>query len=496
MTEQTGVPDHRCGFELEEAIGRRGRRDKIGCCWRVTWRDTDRCIWHAEVENKPIEELKAARVDGPERLDGAYLVGVDADFHGSANDNLSFRGCELGYTNFSNGEFGWTDFYNAELSDAQFHDANLHRATFTCANLSHAEFHNTNLQGASFDAASLYNAQFHDADLLSAIFRGADVISAKFHNADLSCACFEDAKLKGAQFNNADLRDAHFNRATLSGGDCTDADARMADFSHALLHSTLFTRTDCREATFTDAFLYQAVFSDTRIDSQTIFYEPEIASNTSRPTVVYEDYDLIDSQPVILREESRFPEVTPSEGIPWAKLPEETHPLEAAEWVYRRLEKLHEENALSEDTRQYHVNKEEARRKYQRESGESARFVVSTFLWYVTGHGESISRLFASAAVLIVSCGILYPLAGGFESSSTGTVHQIPLTELHQVISPDGATTLLQGIYFSIITFTTIGYGDLYPTGVGSKVLVGFESLSGAILVALFVFILGRRIAR
>jgi hypothetical protein len=56
-------------------------------------------------------------------------------------------------------------------------------------------------------------------------------------------------------------------------------------------------------------------------------------------------------------------------------------------------------------------------------------------------------------------------------------------------------TTFLQGLYFSIITFTTIGYGDLYPTGTLSKTLVGIESLAGAIFIALFIFVLGRQAA-
>lgn len=113
-----------------------------------------------------------------------------------------------------------------------------------------------------------------------------------------------------------------------------------------------------------------------------------------------------------------------------------------------------------------------------------------------TEKGESISRIFGSAAILILACGICYPLVGGIGSSSTGTVYSIPLTEFHRIASLDSAATLLQGIYFSVITFTTIGYGDLYPIGAGSKLLVGFESLSGAILIALFVFVLGRRVAR
>lgn len=63
-------------------------------------------------------------------------------------------------------------------------------------------------------------------------------------------------------------------------------------------------------------------------------------------------------------------------------------------------------------------------------------------------------------------------------------------------VAVGGLGEFLWGLYFSVITFTTIGYGDLYPVGTFAKVLVGAESLSGAVLVALFVFVLGRRVAR
>jgi hypothetical protein len=216
----------------------------------------------------------------------------------------------------------------------------------------------------------------------------------------------------------------------------------------------------------------------------------------------------------------------------------ETHPLKAAEWVYRRLESLHEQNVQSERARQYHISKQEVRRKYYRERRTASKeelidsftqssadvtkqrsfrelikwnslYSVSTLQWHLTRHGESLKQILFASGALIFLCGLLYPLVGGVKSSSAGKAYtyvRITLNKSGQIYYPslsvqvngvaEFVETLFQGFYFSIITFTTIGYGDLYPTGILSKLLVGFESLAGALLIALFVFVLGRRVSR
>ena len=50
-------------------------------------------------------------------------------------------------------------------------------------------------------------------------------------------------------------------------------------------------------------------------------------------------------------------------------------------------------------------------------------------------------------------------------------------------------------VYFSTVTFTTLGYGDYWPLGV-ARLLAGAEALLGAFLMATFVVTLARRYMR
>jgi hypothetical protein len=160
--------------------------------------------------------------------------------------------------------------------------------------------------------------------------------------------------------------------------------------------------------------------------------------------------------------------------------------------VYRRLEELHDANAMSERARDYHIRKEEAERRNHFQQGQYGLFGVATVNRYLTRHGESLAQLLIASAVLIIGAGILYPLLGGVEDGDT--VYRI--STLAQLPTFEGIEALARGLYFSTITFTTIGYANVAPSGPYARVLVGIESLLGAIFVALFVFILGRRVAR
>ncbi|MBL4638670.1 MAG: two pore domain potassium channel family protein [Proteobacteria bacterium] len=46
--------------------------------------------------------------------------------------------------------------------------------------------------------------------------------------------------------------------------------------------------------------------------------------------------------------------------------------------------------------------------------------------------------------------------------------------------------TFIQSIYFSVITITTLGYGDISPVTETARLISAVEALSGIVLIGLF----------
>jgi len=96
------------------------------------------------------------------------------------------------------------------------------------------------------------------------------------------------------------------------------------------------------------------------------------------------------------------------------------------------------------------------------------------------GYGERPARILGASAIIITICALFY-------SQDEALLHLGKIVE----------SSFLQGLYFSIITFTTLGYGDLYPSENGfCRQLAMAEALSGAFLMALFVVCLAKRFSR
>ena len=101
-------------------------------------------------------------------------------------------------------------------------------------------------------------------------------------------------------------------------------------------------------------------------------------------------------------------------------------------------------------------------------------------------YGESPARVVTVSLLTVLLYSILYPLAGGVKGPSDNIISYFSNSSMTE--------TILNSTYFSVTSFTTVGYGDFQPQTAVSKGLAASESLFGALLLALLIFVLGRSV--
>ena len=110
---------------------------------------------------------------------------------------------------------------------------------------------------------------------------------------------------------------------------------------------------------------------------------------------------------------------------------------------------------------------------------------------FSSGYGEKPIRVIFTSLFVMLGCGFLY-LFGGI-STPAGILKIDSWDKLIQF--PQIINDFLNCIYFSVVSFTTLGYGDYHPVG-WSRVVGASEGFIGAFFMAMFVLTVGRKMNR
>jgi len=374
----------------------------------------------------------------------------------------------------------------SDFSDAEFHrEVMFHRTEFD--NL--ATFRETNFLGG----VKFRQATFSDVNFLDVMFgKETSFLQVEFEES----STFRGSRFGGEPaFTGVEFRgkpsfvDVHFqNGANFSGVNLTDANFKSSflqntDFENAQLNRATLFGADLRGAR-----LFGAKIGDVLIDESTRFLGHMSDDGGNSP----HSFRAIISKQCCVYDPKYEPDGVHEDS-------------DKAKSVYRTLEELAGRAARPRLQARCFVRRQDLQKEeyWSDATADSASFeeqIIAGSRWLrartadlVILYGESPWRVIGYSLGMILAFGLIYPL-GGWVGTTTPSSSIIPLTPGRIAQDP---ILLWQSIYHSAMMFATgNSYGNIQAITLVGELLTTIEALLGPTLLALLVFVLGRRAAR
>ena len=118
----------------------------------------------------------------------------------------------------------------------------------------------------------------------------------------------------------------------------------------------------------------------------------------------------------------------------------------------------------------------------------SLKRTLSKLVDIFCGYGEAPLRIIGLSLIIILLCAIFYAFTG---LSYGGEIQAISSEQtLNENIS-----FFFSSVYYSVVTFTTLGYGDFTPVGI-SRAIAAIEAFTGSFTIALFVVVFVKKMTK
>ncbi len=289
----------------------------------------------------------------------------------------------------------------------------------------------------------------HGFNLKKVELEGVNLSTIDFSEANLSQSVLKNSDLFHNNFEKADLLGSDFSRSDLTGSTLARTDLTRSNFIGAKLWLVNAEDTILSEADLTGADLWQCRLYNARLWSTDLIKAKNISKhNFSKKRGKFFVVDKID---------------------------EVTHA--AAEDAYRNLKRYFISHGKYNDA-SWASFKEKTMERKRLKKDKNIAYIPVALMGLLCGYGEKPHRVILSSSV------IMFLYAAAFYL----------LKAVRYPTDKNYVLNIWDHVYYSVVTFTTLGYGDIVPRIAPLyKMLAVSEAFVGAFMMGLFVFTLARK---
>lgn len=142
----------------------------------------------------------------------------------------------------------------------------------------------------------------------------------------------------------------------------------------------------------------------------------------------------------------------------------------------------------------FYLQEKDFSRQQSREKKNYARFITYSLWKYSCSYGTSLIRWFATSAIIIIIFGALY-YQYNFTITSSASLNQF-LQDIKPSIKISTVDNWFSSYYYSVVTFATLGYGDITPNDLSGQIFSVIEVLTGYIMLGGLLSVFSKKIVR
>ena len=306
---------------------------------------------------------------------------------------------------------------------------------------------------------NLAGAQLLDADLAGLDLSGVDLAGAELSGADLTGSRLIGSNLAGAILHGSTLDDAELMAADLTGANLSDATACRAGFGKAKLAGLQAFGANLSGASLSGADLTGADLSTTNLRAARLV--AAVVADVVLLRADLREADLTDcgvDRSIFRGADLRGARVRGVRGY------------HTADWVNTDVRDV---DFCGAWLLRRHVLDENFIHEFRSQS--PAYEWVYKLWWASSDCGRSISRWGAWTVLVAVVYGFLYMLVD---------------------VDYGSHETFLSPLYYSVVTFTTLGYGDVLPASAAAQIMAVSEVVLGYVSLGGLLSIMANKLAR